>query len=102
MQVLKDVLSRVTLIGDVIKDRNAIRDALASTDVNTVFGPVKFEAFDGYSNQTKLPAILLQVQKDTGGELTWHTIWPASVASQRGRLPRAGSPAVEGCRQSRG
>jgi branched-chain amino acid transport system substrate-binding protein len=90
VQVLKDVLSRVTLTGDVIKDRNAIRDALASTDVNTVFGPVKFEAFDGYSNQTKLPAILLQVQKDTGGELTWHTIWPASVASQKYVYPVPG------------
>jgi branched-chain amino acid transport system substrate-binding protein len=90
VQVLKDVLTRVTLTGDVAKDRNAIRDALAATDVNTVFGPVKFEAFDGYSNQTKLPALLLQVQKGTGGDLTWKTIWPEAVASQKYVYPVPG------------
>ena len=90
VQVLKDVLSRVTLTGDVTKDRSAIRDALASTNVNTVFGPVKFEAFDGYTNQTKLPALLLQVQKGTDGDLTWFTVWPASVASQKYVYPVPG------------
>ena len=90
VQVLKDVLSRVTLTGDVTKDRSAIRDALASTNVNTVFGPVKFEAFDGYTNQTKLPALLLQVQKGTDGNLTWFTVWPASVAAQKYVYPVPG------------
>ena len=90
MQVLKDVLSRVTLTGDVTKDRSAIRDALASTNVNTVFGPVKFEVFDGYTNQTKLPALLLQVQKGTDGNLTWFTVWPVSVASQKYVYPVPG------------
>ena len=69
---------------------NAIRDALASTDVNTVFGPVKFEAFDGYTNQTKLPALLLQVQKGTDGNFTWFTVWPASVAAQKYVYPVPG------------
>ena len=90
VQVLKDVLSRVTLTGDVTKDRSAIRDALASTNVNTAFGPVKFEAFDGYTNQTKLPALLLQVQKGTDGNLTWFTVWPASVAAQKYVYPVPG------------
>jgi branched-chain amino acid transport system substrate-binding protein len=90
VHVLKDVLTRVTLTGDVPKDRNAIRDALAATDVNTVFGPVKFETFDGYTNQTKLPALLLQVQKGSGGDLTWKTIWPAAVASQKYVYPVPG------------
>jgi branched-chain amino acid transport system substrate-binding protein len=90
VQVLKDVLTRVNLTGDVAKDRNAIRDALASTDVNTVFGPVKFEDFNGYTNQTKLPALLLQVQAGTDGKLTWHTVWPASVASQKYVYPVPG------------
>jgi branched-chain amino acid transport system substrate-binding protein len=90
VQVLKDVLSRVTLTGDVTKDRSAIRDALASTNVNTVFGPVTFEAFDGYTNQTKLPALLLQVQKGTDGNLTWFTVWPASVAAQKYVYPVPG------------
>lgn len=90
VQVLKEVLSHVNLTGDVAKDRNAIRDALATTDVNTVFGPVKFEAFNGYTNQTKLPALLLQVQKGGDGKLTWHTVWPAAVASQNYVFPVPG------------
>ena len=90
VQVTKDVLSRIALTGDVSKDRNAIRDALASTDVDTVFGPVKFEAFDGYINQTRLPALLLQVQKGANGELAWHTVWPPSVASQKYVYPVPG------------
>ncbi|HEY1360837.1 MAG TPA: ABC transporter substrate-binding protein [Xanthobacteraceae bacterium] len=89
VQVLKDVLSRVNLTGDVPKDRNAIRDALASADVNTVFGPVKFEAFNGFTNQTKLPALLLQVQPE-GSDLTWRTVWPAAVASHKYVYPVPG------------
>ncbi len=90
VQVLKNVLSRVTLSGDVAKDRNAIRDALASTNVMTVFGRVKFEAFDGYTNQTKLPALLLQVQKGDDGKLTWHTVWPKAAASKKYIYPIPG------------
>jgi branched-chain amino acid transport system substrate-binding protein len=90
VQVLKDVLSRVKLTGDVAKDRNAIRDALAKTDVNTVFGPVKFEAFNGYTNQTKLPALLLQVQKGNDDKLTWRTVWPKSAASAKYIYPVPG------------
>ena len=90
VQVLKDVLTRVNLTGNVAMDRNAIRDALAATDLNTVFGPVKFEAFDGFTNQTKLPALLLQVQKTTGGELAWHTVWPEAVASNKYIFPVPG------------
>jgi branched-chain amino acid transport system substrate-binding protein len=90
VQVLKDVLSRVDLTGDVAKDRNAIRDALATANVNTVFGPVRFEAFNGFINQTKLPALLLQVQKGDDGQLTWHTVWPASTASHKYVYPVPG------------
>lgn len=90
VQMLKDVLTRVTLTGDVAADRNTIRDAVAATDLGTVFGPIKFEAFDGYTNQTKLPALLLQVQKGGDGALTWHTVWPAAVASQKYIYPVPG------------
>jgi branched-chain amino acid transport system substrate-binding protein len=90
VQVLKDVLTRANLTGDVAKDRNAIRDALAATNLNTVFGPVKFEAFDNYTNQTKLPALLLQVQKAPSGELTWRTVWPEAVASNKFVFPVPG------------
>jgi branched-chain amino acid transport system substrate-binding protein len=90
VQVLKDVLSRANLTGEVAKDRDAIRDALAATNLDTVFGPVKFEAFDGYTNQTKLPALLLQVQKASGGELNWHTVWPEAVATKKYIFPVPG------------
>jgi len=90
VQVLKNVLERVTLTGDVIADRNTIRDAVAATDLNTVFGPIKFETFDGYTNQTKLPALLLQVQKSADNTMTWHTVWPAAAASQKYIYPIPG------------
>jgi branched-chain amino acid transport system substrate-binding protein len=89
VQVLKDVLLRVNLTGDVPKDRNTIRDALASTDISTVFGRVKFEAFDGFTNQTRLPALLLQVQPEGGG-LMWHTVWPVATASHKYIYPVPG------------
>jgi branched-chain amino acid transport system substrate-binding protein len=90
VQVLKDVLERVNLTGDVAADRNAIRDAVAATNLNTVFGPIKFEAFDGYTNQTKLPALLLQVQKGPDGALTWHTVWPEQAAAKKYTYPVPG------------
>lgn len=34
-------------------DRESIKQALAETDLNTIFGPVKFEAFDEYTNQNR-------------------------------------------------
>jgi branched-chain amino acid transport system substrate-binding protein len=89
VQVLKSVLEKVNLTGDVAADRNAIRDAVAAVDLDTVFGHIKFESFDGYTNQTKLPALLLQVQKD-GDELTWHTIWPEAAASRKFVFPVPG------------
>jgi branched-chain amino acid transport system substrate-binding protein len=90
VQVLKDVLGRVALTGDVAADRNAIRDAVAATDLNTVFGAIKFESFDGYTNQTKLPALMLQVQKGGDSALTWHTVWPTAAASQKYIYPVPG------------
>ncbi len=90
VQVVKDVLMRTTLTGDVAKDREAIRASLAATNVDTVFGPVKFETFEGYTNQTKLPALLLQVQPGTDGGLTWHTVWPTSAAAQKYVYPVPG------------
>jgi branched-chain amino acid transport system substrate-binding protein len=90
VQVLKDVLMRATLTGEVAKDREAIRASLAATDVDTVFGPVKFEAFDGYTNQTRLPALLLQVQQGSDGKLAWHTVWPLAAASAKYVYPVPG------------
>lgn len=46
--VLADALSRANPM-----TRDGVRDALSKTDLLTVFGPVKFEAFDGYTNQNR-------------------------------------------------
>lgn len=44
--VMADALKRAKTL-----TREAIRDALAKTDMMTTFGKVKFENFDGYTNQ---------------------------------------------------
>lgn len=46
--VLADALSRAQSL-----DREAVKEALSKTDLDTVFGKVKFENFDGYVNQNK-------------------------------------------------
>lgn len=48
MYVLADALERAEKL-----DRDSVRDALSETDMNTIFGPVKFEDFDGYTNQNR-------------------------------------------------
>ncbi|MFH0825683.1 MAG: ABC transporter substrate-binding protein [Pseudomonadota bacterium] len=72
MQVVADSLKRS-------KDMTpaAILEALAATDVNTVFGPVKFIAYGKKKQQNSLPTYLVQWQK---GAL--ETVWPKEVATK--------------------
>lgn len=54
--IIADALSRAKLTGDVQADRDAIRKALLATDMETVFGKVKFGSYKGplgdqYTNQ---------------------------------------------------
>jgi len=46
--------------------REELKKALITTSMNTVFGPVRFESFNGYTNQNRHPVLLLKIQK---GEL---------------------------------
>jgi branched-chain amino acid transport system substrate-binding protein len=55
-----------------------IRDALAATDLMTVFGPVKFISYGKKSRQNKLPMLLVQW---IDGKL--EVIWPQSLATKR-------------------
>ena len=55
-----------------------IRDALAATDLMTVFGPVKFMSYGKKSRQNKLPLLLVQW---IDGKL--EVIWPQSLATKR-------------------
>lgn len=48
MYVIADALERAETL-----DREGVLAALKETDLDTVFGPVKFEDFDGYKNQNR-------------------------------------------------
>jgi branched-chain amino acid transport system substrate-binding protein len=54
-----------------------IRGALAATDTMTVFGPVKFTAYDKKTNQNQLATYLVQW---INGKL--ELVWPTKLASQ--------------------
>lgn len=69
--VLADAVERAGSL-----DRKKIRDALAETSMNTVFGPVGFEDYNGYKNQNRHPMLILQIQK---GEFC--TVWPRELAT---------------------
>jgi branched-chain amino acid transport system substrate-binding protein len=53
-----------------------IAASLKNIKMKTVFGPVQFEDFDGFTNQNRVPTLARQVQK---GALI--TIWPKDVAA---------------------
>jgi len=73
MYVVADALKRAK--GITPKD---VRDALATTDMKTAFGPVKFVSYDKKTQQNKLDTYLVQWQK---GEL--EAVWPANVATKK-------------------
>jgi branched-chain amino acid transport system substrate-binding protein len=72
MQVVADALKRAKSLAP--KD---VRDALAATDMKTVFGPVKFVSYGKKTQQNKLETYMVQWQK---GEL--EAVWPKSVATK--------------------
>ncbi|HMK37344.1 MAG TPA: ABC transporter substrate-binding protein [Desulfomonilaceae bacterium] len=71
MYVVADALKRAKELTPA-----AAREALAATDVMTVFGPVKFIAYGKKKQQNSLPTYLVQWQK--GG---LETVWPLNVAT---------------------
>jgi len=76
MQVVADALKRAK--ASSVPDPKAVRDALAATDMKTVFGPVKFISYGKKTQQNKLDTYLVQWQK---GEL--EAVWPKSVATKQ-------------------
>ena len=59
-----------------------IKDALAKTDMMTVFGPVKFIAYAKHKNQNKLPTYVVQW---LGGKL--ELVWPANLQTRKLEYP---------------
>jgi branched-chain amino acid transport system substrate-binding protein len=79
--VITDALKRAKSLS-----RSDIRDALQSTDMQTTFGPIKFEDFDGYTNQNNGlrngQVVLSQWQN---GKLV--NIFPADIAEASAVYP---------------
>jgi branched-chain amino acid transport system substrate-binding protein len=76
MYVVADALKRAKT-SSVITPK-AVRDALATTDMKTAFGPVKFVSYGKKTQQNKLDTYLVQWQK---GEL--EAVWPKSAATKK-------------------
>ncbi len=72
MYVIADALSRVA---DDFTN-TAIHKALKETDIMTIMGPIKFEDWEGYTNQTKPNTYVVQWQK---GKL--EVVWPDQAKS---------------------
>jgi branched-chain amino acid transport system substrate-binding protein len=70
--VIADVLERTKSLS-----AEDVRQALAETNMKTVFGPVKFESFWGMLNQNKVPTYVVQW---IDGKL--ELVWPKEVASR--------------------
>ncbi len=77
MYVVADALKRAKAI-----EPDAVRAALAATDLMTAFGPVKFISYDKKTQQNRLPTYLVQWQK---GEL--ETVWPKDLATKPAVFP---------------
>jgi branched-chain amino acid transport system substrate-binding protein len=72
MYVIADALKRAKTITP-----QDVRDSLAETNMQTIFGPVKFVSYDKKTQQNKLPTFLVQWQN---GKL--ETVWPKEVATK--------------------
>lgn len=71
MYVIADALNRAEEL-----TREGVQKALKETDLMTIMGPIKFEDWEGYTNQDKPTTYVVQWQK---GEL--EVIWPEEVKS---------------------
>ena len=77
MQVIGAALKRASALNP-----RSVRDALAATDLMTVFGPVKFISYDKKTLQNKHPTLLVQW---IDGKM--EVIWPQSLATKKAIYP---------------
>jgi branched-chain amino acid transport system substrate-binding protein len=71
------------VLADVLKRAKShtpedLRAALAETNLQTAFGPVKFQAWGQFTNQNKMDTLVLQVIKGK-----FETVWPPDAASAK-------------------
>jgi branched-chain amino acid transport system substrate-binding protein len=79
-QVLADAVSRASKC-----DPEGLQKALASTDLETIVGPVKFVSYSNKTQQNRLPTYLIQW---LDGEMK--TVWPPKLASRKYVFPFPG------------
>jgi len=83
--------SAVYVMADALRraksfSRADIHDALATTDLETPFGPVKFETFEGYTNQNnglKHGQVVLSQWQNR----RLYNVWPSDVAESKPEYP---------------
>ena len=88
--IIADALKRAKLTGDLARDRDAVRQALLTTDMRTVFGKVKFGKYKGplgdeYTNQNvHSPEHSVMAQWKDGKLLN---VWPKDNAETKYVFP---------------
>lgn len=77
VQVIADVLNRAASLSadDIVK-------ALKETNISTIYGKIKFDDYNGFTNQAKVPTALVQVQN---GKFV--TVWPKDLAAGEAKYP---------------
>jgi len=83
--------SAVYVMADALRraksfSRADIHDALTTTDLETPFGPVKFETFEGYTNQNnglKNGQVVLSQWQNR----RLYNVWPSDVAESKPEYP---------------
>lgn len=63
-------------------ERQAVRDALAATDLKTPVTPVRFESENGFQNQNPIRSLILQIQD--GQHVT---VFPEDIAAKEAQYP---------------
>ncbi|HPZ06692.1 MAG TPA: ABC transporter substrate-binding protein [Candidatus Eremiobacteraeota bacterium] len=76
-----------TVLSDSIKraageNRESLKKSLKETDMDTVIGRVRFEDYDGFTNQNKHKTIVMQIQK---GEFI--PVYPSEISKGKALLP---------------
>jgi len=69
--VIADALKRARSLGP-----EDLRASLDTTDMMTAFGPIKFENYESFTHQNRIPTLVVQV---IDGQ--FETIWPKNAAS---------------------
>ena len=77
LYIIKDVLTRAKSLAP-----DDIRVAMKATNMETAFGPIKFEDKEGYTNQNFIETLVMQVINGKH-----ETIWPQKYASKKYIFP---------------